>query len=54
MFDFLSKPWNLWLNVECSFTRAGNHGEIDQASESDTRACTILGDYAGDSVLPTL
>ena len=35
MFDFLPKPWNLWLNVECSFTRAGDHGELDWAGESD-------------------
>ena len=35
MFDFLPKSWNLWLNVECSLTRAGDHGELDRAGESD-------------------
>ena len=37
MFDFLSKSSNLWLNVECSLTRAGDHGELDRAGESDLR-----------------
>ena len=37
MFDFLPKPWNLWLNVECSLTRAGDHGGLDWAGESDPR-----------------
>ena len=37
MFDFLQKSWNLWLNVECSLIRAGDHGELDQAGEYDPR-----------------
>ena len=37
MFDFLTKSWNLWLNVECSLTRAGDHGELDLAGESTPR-----------------
>ena len=37
MFDFLPKSWNLWLNVECSLTRAGDHGELDRADELDLR-----------------
>ena len=35
MFDFLPKSWNLRLNVECSLTKVGYHGERDQAGESD-------------------
>ena len=30
MFDFLPKSWNLWLNVECSLIKAGDHGELDR------------------------
>ena len=37
MFEFLPKSRNLWLNVECSLTRAGDHGELDRAGESDPR-----------------
>ena len=37
MFDFLPKSWNLWFNVECSFTRASDQGELGRASESDPR-----------------
>ena len=38
MFDFLPKSWNLWFNVvECSLTRAGDHGELDRAGELDPR-----------------
>ena len=30
MFDIFPKSWNLWLNVECSLTRVGDHGELDR------------------------
>ena len=35
MSDFLPKSWNLWLNVECSLIRAGDHEELDWAGELD-------------------
>ena len=54
MFDFLPKPWNLWVNVESSLTRASDHGELDRAGESNPGACIILGNYGGESALPTL
>ena len=37
MFDFLPKSWNLWLNVECSLTRAIDQGELDLVGESGPR-----------------
>ena len=35
MFDFLQKSWNLWLNVECSLTRARDHGELVNRIQGD-------------------
>ena len=52
MFNFLPKSWNLWLHVECFFTRDSNHGELDQAGESNAGDLDVkLSSYAKLGVL---